>query len=108
MSVMKECMLENSSCCSSGLSFSACSRLKFDDASERGSSDASSGREGGREGSGEVTAPPPPAAEGAEEETAKAFKNLTALPVTNPALARCSVVKSPMTSSSISCAGKNN
>ena len=50
----------------------------------------------------------PPASEGVEEAAAKAFKNLTALPVTNPALARCSVVKSPMTSSSISCARQNN
>ena len=55
-----------------------------------------------------AAAPPLPATEAAEEAAANAFKNLTALPVTNPALARCSVVKSPMTSSSISCTGQNN
>ena len=39
-------MLENSSCCSSGLSFKAYSRLKFDDSSVRGATcDATSGGE---------------------------------------------------------------
>ena len=113
-------MLEKSWCCSSGHSAATYKRLKLEFASEDGGVDSSGGEEEMREDetacAAAAAAAPPPAAGGADavpatevgagDNTAKAFKNLIALPVANPTFTRSSLVKSPMTSSSNSCGKK--